>query len=158
MSYSFTDANGTYGVMMVSYLNDTDAELITILSAVKTIALLGASPNEDRPSFHVMEFLLQHGYSVIPVNPGQAGKKILGQKVYASLSDISEPVDMVEVFRASNAVAGIVDEILQLKYLPKVLWTQLEVVDEAAAKRAQEAGLQVVMNRCPAIEYPRLMD
>ena len=104
-----------------------------------------------------MEFLLQQGYRVLPVNPGQAGKEILGQKVYASLNDIGEGVDMVEVFRASNAVAGIVDEILQLKTLPKVLWTQLGVVDEEAAKRAHDAGLKVVMNRCPAIEYPRLM-
>lgn len=142
---------------MRNYLNDSDAELREILSTVKTIALLGASPNEDRPSYHVMEFLLQKGYRVLPVNPGQAGKEILGAPVYASLSDIPEPVDMVEVFRASNAVAGIVDEILSLKTLPKVLWTQLGVIDEDAGKRAHDAGLKVVMNRCPAIEYPRLI-
>ncbi|GAA0612981.1 CoA-binding protein [Paenochrobactrum glaciei] len=143
--------------MMRNFLNDSDAELREILSTVKTIALLGASPNEDRPSYHVMEFLLQKGYRVLPVNPGQAGKEILGAPVYASLSDIAEPVDMVEVFRASNAVAGIVDEILSLKTLPKVLWTQLGVIDEDAGKRAHDAGLKVVMNRCPAIEYPRLI-
>lgn len=142
---------------MHNYFNDSDAELREILSTVKTIALLGASPNEDRPSYHVMEFLLQKGYRVLPVNPGQAGKEILGAPVYASLSDIAEPVDMVEVFRASNAVAGIVDEILSLKTLPKVLWTQLGVIDEDAGKRAHNAGLKVVMNRCPAIEYPRLI-
>lgn len=142
---------------MHNYFNDSDAELREILSTVKTIALLGASPNEDRPSYHVMEFLLQKGYRVLPVNPGQAGKEILGAPVYASLSDIAEPVDMVEVFRASNAVAGIVDEILSLKTLPKVLWTQLGVIDEDAGKRAHDAGLKVVMNRCPAIEYPRLI-
>lgn len=142
---------------MRNYLNDSDAELREILSTVKTIALLGASPNEERPSYHVMEFLLQKGYRVLPVNPGQAGKEILGAPVYASLSDIAEPVDMVEVFRASNAVAGIVDEILSLKTLPKVLWTQLGVIDEDAGKRAHDAGLKVVMNRCPAIEYPRLI-
>lgn len=142
---------------MSTYLNDSDAELREILSAVKTIALLGASPNEDRPSYHVMEFLLQKGYRVLPVNPGQAGKEILGASVYASLSDIPEPVDMVEVFRASNAVAGIVDEILSLKAQPKVLWTQLGVIDVDAGKRAHDAGLKVVMNRCPAIEYPRLI-
>ncbi len=142
---------------MRNFLNDSDAELREILSTVKTIALLGASPNEDRPSYHVMEFLLQKGYRVLPVNPGQAGKEILGAPVYASLSDIAEPVDMVEVFRASNAVAGIVDEILSLKTLPKVLWTQLGVIDEDAGKRAHDAGLKVVMNRCPAIEYPRLI-
>ncbi|WP_374786244.1 CoA-binding protein [Paenochrobactrum gallinarii] len=143
--------------MMSTYLNDSDAELREILSTVKTIALLGASPNEDRPSYHVMEFLLQKGYRVLPVNPGQAGKEILGASVYASLSDIPEPVDMVEVFRASNAVAGIVDEILSLKAQPKVLWTQLGVIDVDAGKRAHDAGLKVVMNRCPAIEYPRLI-
>lgn len=142
---------------MCNFLNDSDAELREILSTVKTIALLGASPNEDRPSYHVMEFLLQKGYRVLPVNPGQAGKEILGAPVYASLSDIAEPVDMVEVFRASNAVAGIVDEILSLKTLPKVLWTQLGVIDEDAGKRAHDAGLKVVMNRCPAIEHPRLI-
>ncbi len=142
---------------MHNYFNDSDAELREILSTVKTIALLGASPNEDRPSYHVMEFLLQKGYRVLPVNPGQAGKEILGAPVYASLGDIAEPVDMVEVFRASNAVAGIVDEILSLKTLPKVLWTQLGVIDEDAGKRAHDAGLKVVMNRCPAIEYPRLI-
>ncbi|MBB6261617.1 hypothetical protein FHS77_002176 [Paenochrobactrum gallinarii] len=142
---------------MSTYLNDSDAELREILSTVKTIALLGASPNEDRPSYHVMEFLLQKGYRVLPVNPGQAGKEILGASVYASLSDIPEPVDMVEVFRASNAVAGIVDEILSLKAQPKVLWTQLGVIDVDAGKRAHDAGLKVVMNRCPAIEYPRLI-
>ena len=142
---------------MRNFLNDSDAELREILSTVKTIALLGASPNEDRPSYHVMEFLLEKGYRVLPVNPGQAGKEILGAPVYASLSDIAEPVDMVEVFRASNAVAGIVDEILSLKTPPKVLWTQLGVIDEDAGKRAHDAGLKVVMNRCPAIEYPRLI-
>ncbi|MFK4823814.1 CoA-binding protein [Paenochrobactrum sp. BZR 588] len=142
---------------MSTYLNDSDAELREILSDVKTIALLGASPNEGRPSYHVMEFLLQKGYRVLPVNPGQAGKEILGQTVYATLSDITEPVDMVDVFRASNAVAGIVDEILTLRILPKVLWTQLGVVDENAGKRAHKAGLKVVMNHCPAIEYPRLI-
>ncbi|WP_374833278.1 CoA-binding protein [Paenochrobactrum pullorum] len=142
---------------MSTYLNDSDAELREILSDVKTIALLGASPNEDRPSYHVMEFLLQKGYRVLPVNPGQAGKEILGQTVYATLSDITEPVDMVDVFRASNAVAGIVDEILTLRILPKVLWTQLGVVDENAGKRAHKTGLKVVMNHCPAIEYPRLI-
>lgn len=142
---------------MSTYLNDSDAELREILSTVKTIALLGVSPNEDRPSYHVMEFLLQKGYRVLPVNPGQAGKEILGASVYASLSDIPEPVDMVEVFRASNAVAGIVDEILSLKAQPKVLWTQLGVIDVDAGKRAHDAGLKVVMNRCPAIEHPRLI-
>ncbi|MGU3576755.1 CoA-binding protein [Brucellaceae bacterium C25G] len=143
--------------MMSTLFNNSDTELREILTSVKTIALLGASPNEDRPSYHVMEFLLENGYRVIPVNPGQAGKEILKQRVYAHLKDIPESVDMVDVFRASNAVAGIVDEILSLKNLPNVLWTQLGVFDEDAGKRAQAAGMKVVMNHCPAIEYPRLI-
>lgn len=147
----------TNGVMMSYRLNDSDAEMREILSSVKTIALIGASPNTERPSYHVMEFLLLKGFRVLPVNPGQAGKQILGQTVYAKLDDIGEPIDMVEVFRASDAVAGIVDEILKLQSLPKVLWTQLNVVDVEAGKRAQKGGLKVVMNRCPAIEYPRLL-
>lgn len=142
---------------MSYHMNDSDEELREILSTVKTIAMIGASPNESRPSYHVMEFLLQQGYRVLPVNPGQAGKQILGQKVYAKIDDINEPIDMVEVFRASDAVAGIVDEVLKLQSLPKVLWTQLDVVDEEAGKRAQKAGLKVVMNHCPAIEHPRLL-
>lgn len=142
---------------MCNNFNDSDSELREILTSVKRIALLGASANQQRASYHVMAFLLQKGYQVVPVNPGQAGKNILGQKVYACLSDILEPIDMVEVFRASDALAGIVEEILNLKTLPKILWTQLGVIDEQAAKRAQDAGMKVVMNRCPAIEYPRLI-
>ncbi|MDQ0454041.1 CoA-binding protein [Rhizobium paknamense] len=134
-----------------------DAYLREILTSVKVIAMAGASPNPDRPSFGVMRFLLQKGYRVIPVNPGQAGKEILGQKVVARLADITEPVDMIDVFRASEHVAGVVEEALEMREMPAVIWTQLGVSDPAAAARAEAEGLKVVMNRCPAIEYPRLI-
>ncbi|MEQ8479855.1 MAG: CoA-binding protein [Hoeflea sp.] len=127
-----------------------------LLHSVKTVAVVGASANEVRPSFFVMKYMLDKGYRVIPVNPGQAGKPILGQMTYARLSDIPEPLDMVDVFRASEAVPGIVDEVLALEPLPKVLWTQLTVRHDDAAARAEAAGIKVVMNRCPKIEYARL--
>ncbi|OJU06507.1 MAG: CoA-binding protein [Rhizobium sp. 63-7] len=129
-----------------------------ILTSVKTIALLGASPNAERPSYGVMKFLLGRGYKVIPVNPGQAGKEILGQTVYATLADIPGPVDMVDVFRAAEYLPAIVDEVLALPQKPKVIWGQLSVRHDEAAAKAEAAGLQVVMNRCPAIEYPRLVN
>lgn len=137
--------------------NPSDDQIRDILKSVKVIALLGASPKPERPSYGVMRYLLSKGYRVIPVNPGQAGKDIHGQRVVARLADIGEPVDMVDVFRESAALPGIVDEILALETRPSVLWTQLGVVHEDAGRRAQEAGLQVVMDRCPAIEYPRLI-
>lgn len=129
-----------------------------ILTSVKTIALLGASPNAERPSYGVMKFLLGRGYKVIPVNPGQAGKEILGQTVYATLADIPGPVDMVDVFRSAEYLPAIVDEVLALPQKPKVIWGQLSVRHDEAAAKAEAAGLQVVMNRCPAIEYPRLVN
>jgi hypothetical protein len=100
---------------------------------------------------------LGKGYHVIPVNPGQAGKEILGQKVFASLADIDEPVDMVDVFRAPNFLPEVVDEVLAMKSVPKVIWGQLTVRHDGAAEKAEKAGLTVIMDRCPAIEYPRLM-
>lgn len=135
----------------------SDNQIREILQSVKTITLLGASPKPERPSNGVMKFLLDWGYHVIPVNPGQVGKIIHGQQVVATLGDIDEQIDMVDVFRASYSLPGIVDEILALKQRPAVLWTQLDVVHEEAAKKAEEGGLKVVMDRCPAIEYPRLM-
>lgn len=123
-----------------------------ILKAVKVIALVGASANAARPSFGVMQFLLRKGFDVIPVNPGLAGKEILGQQVYASLIDIPRAFDMVDIFRNSDAVAGLVDEALELAIKPKVIWMQLEIRSDEAAAQAEAAGLQVVMNRCPAIE------
>ncbi len=127
-----------------------------ILRTVKTVAVVGASANEVRPSFFVMKYLIDKGYRVLPVNPGQAGKEILGQRVHARLADIGEPVDMVDIFRPSAAVPAIVDEVLALDPLPAVVWMQLTVRDDAAARKAEEAGIKVVMNRCPKIEYARL--
>ena len=123
-----------------------------ILAATKIIALVGASANVMRPSYGVMKFLLSKGYDVIPVNPGLAGKEILGQKVYASLGAIPRKFDMVDIFRNSNAIAGLVDEVLSLAAKPKVVWMQLGVRNDEAAVKAEAAGIQVVMNRCPAIE------
>ncbi|MDI7860984.1 CoA-binding protein [Rhizobiaceae bacterium n13] len=133
-----------------------DSYIADILGSVKTIALLGASLNPARPSHGVMRFLLQRGYHVIPVNPGQAGKQIHGQKVYARLADIPEPVDMVDVFRAAEFLPSIVDEAMALSPLPKVIWGQLQIRDDTAAAKAEKAGIRMVMNRCPAIEIPRL--
>jgi uncharacterized protein len=134
-----------------------DAYIADILRKVKTIALVGASPNPARPSNGVMAYLLARGYHVIPVNPGQAGKQILGQTVYARLADIPEPIDMVDVFRAPEFLQAVVDEAVALTPRPKVIWGQLEIRDDKAAAVAEAAGIYVVMNRCPAIEYPRLM-
>lgn len=127
-----------------------------ILEETRTIAVVGASPKPVRPSHSVMRFLLEKGYRCIPVNPGLAGKTILDQTVYPTLSELPEPVDMVDVFRASDAVPGIVDEVLSLPWRPKVIWLQLGVHDEPASARAEAAGLEVVRERCPAIEIPRL--
>jgi predicted CoA-binding protein len=127
-----------------------------ILNTVKTIAMVGISPKDNRPSYFAFKYLLERGYRMIPVNPGQAGEKILGQKVYARLSDIPEPVDMIDIFRASEHVVPIVQEALTLKPKPQVIWMQLTVRNDEAAKLAEDAGLKVVMNRCPKIEYGRL--
>ncbi len=134
-----------------------DAYIAGILKSTKTIALLGASPNPARPSNGVMAFLLGTGYRVFPVNPGQAGKTIHGQTVFARLAEIPQAVDMVDVFRAASHLDEIVDEIIALPRRPKVIWGQLSVRDDAAAAKAEAAGIKVVMDRCPAIEYPRLV-
>jgi len=134
-----------------------DYYLTDILRATKVIALVGASPNPERPSQRVMAFLLRKGYRVIPVNPGQVGKEILGQRVVGRLADIEEPIDMVDVFRAANALPAVVEEVLTLSPLPKVIWGQLSVRHDEAAAKAEAAGIKVVMDRCPAIEYPRLI-
>ena len=123
-----------------------------LLKNVRSIAVVGASPNSARPSFGVMKFLLRKGFSVIPVNPGQAGKQILGQTVYASLADVPIAIDMVDIFRASDAVAGVVAEALALDPKPKLIWMQLGVRNDQAAAQAEALGIIVVMNRCPAIE------
>jgi predicted CoA-binding protein len=127
-----------------------------ILNTVKTIAMVGISPKDNRPSYFAFKYLLERGYRMIPVNPGQAGKHILGQKVYAKLSDIPEPVDMVDIFRASPFALSVVQEAIALKPKPQVIWMQLTIRNDAAAKLAEAAGMKVVMNRCPKIEYGRL--
>lgn len=134
-----------------------DSQVKSVLETKHVIALVGASPNEDRPSYGVMKYLLEHGYKVIPVNPGQAGKQILGQTVYAALTDIPEKIDIVDVFRASNAVPAIVDEILTLKTQPDVLWLQLEINHEEAEAKARAAGMQVVTNMCTKQQHQRLI-
>ena len=133
-----------------------DSYIRGILNTVKTIAMVGISPKDNRPSYFAFKYLLERGYRMIPVNPGQAGKEILGQKVYAKLSDIPEPVDMVDIFRASQFVMPVVQEALTLKPKPQVIWMQLSVRDDEAAKLAEAAGIKVVMDRCPKIEYGRL--
>lgn len=127
-----------------------------ILQSVKTIALVGASANEVRPSYFVMKYLLDKGYDVIPVNPGLAGQTLLGQTVYATLKDIPRPVDMVDIFRNSEAADPITDEALSLSPRPKVIWMQLSVRNDDAASRAEAEGVQVVMDRCPKMEYGKL--
>ncbi len=127
-----------------------------ILKTVKTVAMVGLSPKENRPSYFVFKYLLERGYRVIPVNPGQAGKQVLGQTFYARLTDIPEPVDMVDIFRGSEHVPPIVQEALELKPKPQAIWMQLTVRNDAAAALAEAAGVKVVMNRCPKIEYGRL--
>lgn len=136
--------------------NYNDGYIRGILNTVKSIAMVGISPKDNRPSYFAFKYLLERGYRMIPVNPGQAGKDILGQRVYAKLADIPEPVDMVDIFRGSRFAMGIVEEALAMEPRPQVIWMQLTVRDDAAAAKAEAAGLKVVMNRCPKIEYGRL--
>jgi predicted CoA-binding protein len=131
-----------------------DAYLKGVLDGAKTIAMVGASPNWNRPSYFVMKYLQVKGYKVYPVNPRAAGEVILDEPVYASLADLPVTVDMVDIFRASEAAGAIADEAVA--HGAKSVWMQLTVRNDAAAARAEAAGLQVVMNRCPKIEYARL--
>lgn len=133
-----------------------DDYISKILSETKTIALVGASPNPGRPSYGVMQFLLSAGYTVFPTNPGHEGKEILGQHVYAKLADIPVAIDMVDVFRAADNLPAVIDEVILLSPRPKVVWGQLTVRHDDAAAKAQAYGIDMVMDRCPAIEYPRL--
>ena len=132
----------------------SDAYLRDILTSVRAIAVVGASPRRGRPSHGVMAYLQRHGYRAIPVNPNAAGTKINGEICYASLTAVPEPIDMVDVFRRSEVAGAAVDDAIAIG--AKVVWMQLGVRDDAAAARAEAAGLKVVMNRCPAIEIPRL--
>jgi uncharacterized protein len=127
-----------------------------ILNTVKTIAMVGASEKQNRPSYFAFKYLIERGYRMIPVNPGHAGKTLLGQKIYARLIDIAEPIDMVDIFRSSQYALPIVQEALSLKPRPQVIWMQLGVRSDEAAALAEANGLRVIMNRCPKIEYGRL--
>jgi uncharacterized protein len=133
-----------------------DTLIRSILTSVKTIAMVGASDNPARPSYLVLKYLIERGFEVIPVNPGRVGQSFLGRTFVATLADIKEPIDMVDIFRASEAAAGVVDQALALRTLPKVIWMQLSVRNDHAAAKAEAAGLTVIMNRCPKIEYGRL--
>ena len=133
-----------------------DGYIRGILNTVKTIAMVGVSANTSRPSYFAFKYLLERGYRMIPVNPGLARQDLLGQRAYANLADIPEPVDMVDIFRASPFAAAVVDEALAMTPKPAVIWMQLGVRNDEAAAKAEAAGLKVVMNRCPKIEYGRL--
>jgi predicted CoA-binding protein len=132
----------------------SDAYIRGILTSNKTIAMVGASPKSVRPSYFAMKYLREKGFRVIPVNPGHTGKEILGEQVYGSLADIPVPVDIVDIFRGSDAALEITKQAIDIG--AKVIWMQLGVRNDEAAKLAEDAGLQVVMNRCPKIEYGRL--
>src|SRR5271156_980588 len=132
----------------------SDQQIRRILSTVRTIAMVGASSNWNRPSYFVMKYLQGKDYRVIPVNPGTAGKEQLGEKIYASLRDIPEKIDMVDIFRASDQVGPVVDDAIAIGV--KVVWMQLGVRNDAAAEKAEAAGIEVGMNRCPKIEFCRL--
>ena len=127
--------------------------LIEILTSVKTIALVGASSNPERHSFKVMKVLLENNYEVFPVNPNEKGNNILGQSCYANLKSIDKSIDMVDIFRSKGAVLGVTKEAIEIG--AKVLWTQLDIINEEAADIAKNAGLKVVMNRCPKIELAK---
>ena len=136
--------------------NYDDSYIRGILNTVKTIAMVGASAKDNRPSYFAFKYLMERGYNMIPINPGLGGKELLGRKIYARLSEVPEPIDMVDIFRASRYALPIVQEALTLTPKPRVIWMQLSVrIDEAAAL-AEANGLKVVMNRCPKIEYGRL--
>lgn len=137
---------------------NSDTDIAEILAGVTSFAFVGASANSVRPSYFAMKYLLAKGYSVVPVNPGHAGGEILSQTVYASLEDIPRPVDVVDIFRNSEAALDITRQAIALKdkLAVKVIWMQLGVINHEAAKEATVAGLKVVMNRCPKIEYGRL--
>ena len=134
----------------------SDAYIRDILRESQVYAVVGASTNWNRPSYFAMKYLIQKGFRVIPINPNYAGETLLGETVIASLSGVDVPIDVVQVFRRSDQVAGVVDEALSLKPRPKVIWMQLGVINYEAAEKAESAGIKVVMNRCPKIEYARL--
>jgi len=132
----------------------SDAYIGCILSSFDTFAFVGASPTASRPSYFAMKYLMAKGYRIIPVNPAHAGKELLGEKIYASLADIEESVDVVDIFRTHDAAPEVTREAIAIG--AKVVWMQLGVRNDEAARMAEDAGLKVVMNRCPKIEYGRL--
>ncbi|MEP3276166.1 MAG: CoA-binding protein [Stappiaceae bacterium] len=134
----------------------SDVHIRDILSSVKTIAIVGASANIVRPSYFVLQYLIAKGFEVYPVNPGHAGKTILGRPVYGKLEDVPVALDMVDIFRSSEMAGPVTDMALTLQPLPKVIWMQLSVRNDAAAERAEAMGVEVIMDRCPKIEYGRL--
>ena len=135
-------------------VNYSESYIKEILDEVSAIAVVGASANQDRDSYKVMQVLLQHGYEVFPINPNETGNIILGQPCYADLSSVAVKIDMVDVFRAADAVMGVTKEAIAIG--ASVLWTQLDIVHKEAAELAEQAGLKVVMDRCPKIELAKL--
>jgi len=133
-----------------------DSYIRGILNTVKTIAMVGASAKDNRPSYFAFKYLAERGYNMIPINPGLDGKELLGRKIYGRLADVPEPIDMVDIFRASKYALPIVQEALELTPKPRVIWMQLSVRSDEAAALAEANGMKVVMNRCPKIEYGRL--
>ena len=134
--------------------NYDDKYILNVLKDTKVVAMVGASANWNRPSFFAMKYMQQKGFRVIPVNPGIAGKEILGETVAARLDEIQDPIDMVDIFRNSEAAGAVTDDAI--KAGAKIVWMQLGVRNDEAAKRAEDAGLRVVMDRCPKIEFARL--
>lgn len=141
----------------MSEIRSSAAAIRALLGATRTIAVVGASANPARPSYGVMRYLIDAGYIVIPVNPGHAGQTILGQPVVATLADVPVPIDIVDIFRRSDALGRVVDEALALPQKPRAIWMQLGLSDDAAAARAEAAGLQVVMDRCIKVDHAHLM-
>ncbi len=131
-----------------------DWQIRRILRDTDVIAMVGASTNWNRPSYFAMKYLQEKGFRVIPVNPRAAGEQLLGETVYASLKDIPEPIEMVDIFQRADRVPAIVDEAIEIG--AKIVWMQLTVRHDEAAKKAEEAGLTVIMDRCPKIEFGRL--
>jgi uncharacterized protein len=148
---SKTGSKGSRGMNHDSY---SDSYIRDLLTSHRSFAFVGASATQSRPSYFAMKYLLAKGYRVVPVNPGQAGQTILGQTVYGALAEIPEPVDIIDIFRNSEAALEVTREAIAIG--AKVVWMQLGVRNDAAAQLAEDAGLQVVMNRCPKIEYGRL--
>src|SRR5205823_13343413 len=150
----FRPARHMLGIMNHDHYDDS--YIRGILNTVKTIAMVGASAKDNRPSYFAFKYLMERGYNMIPINPGLGGKELLGRKIYGRLAEVPEPIDMVDVFRASKYALPVVQEALTLNPRPRVIWMQLGVRNDEAAALAEANGMKVVMNRCPKIEYGRL--